>query len=105
MSHELDNDHVVAICQVLTNHHVDFVIIGGIAARLHDTGYATVDVDICPARDENNLRNLASALKTLGARLRVSGDPDGVAFEPHPDMLGQMSTMTLLATHGRTGAD
>ena len=63
MSHELDNDHVVAICQVLTNHHVDFVIIGGIAARLHGTGYATVDVDICPARDENNLSEAGRRLR------------------------------------------
>jgi hypothetical protein len=54
-SPELDNDHVVAICRVLHDHDVAFVIIGGIAARLHDTGHATVDVGICPSRDETNL--------------------------------------------------
>ena len=47
---ELDDDHVVGVCRVLRDHQVAFVIIGGIdhwgiAARLHDTGYATVDVD------------------------------------------------------------
>ena len=100
MSRELDDDHVVAICRVLRDHHVAFVIVGGIAARLHATGYATVDLDICPARDEANLQKLARALRTLGARLRVEGDPEGVAFDPHPDMLRQVTTMTLITTHG-----
>jgi hypothetical protein len=42
---ELDNDHVVAICRVLTEHGVSYVVIGGIAARLHETGHATVDME------------------------------------------------------------
>lgn len=100
MSRELDDDHVVAICRVLRDHRVAFIIIGGIAARLHDTGYATVDIDICPARDEANLQNLAEALRTLGARLRVEGDPEGISFDPHPDMLRQVTTMTLITAHG-----
>jgi hypothetical protein len=100
MSAELDDDHVVAICRVLQDHDVAFVIIGGIAARLHDTGHATVDVDICPSRDESNLTNLALALRALGTRLRVEGDPDGVTFDPHPDMLRRVSTMTLITAHG-----
>jgi hypothetical protein len=99
-SPELDDDHVVAICRVLQAHDVAFVIIGGIAARLHDTGHATVDVDICPSRDETNLENLAAALRDLGTRLRVEGDPDGVTFDPHPDMLRRVSTMTLITAHG-----
>ena len=100
MPGELADEHVVAICEVLSAHHVSFVIIGGIAARLHQTGYATVDVDICPARDEPNLGNLAAALRALGARLRVAGDPDGLEFDPHPDMLRQVTTMTLITAHG-----
>lgn len=80
MPPELGDDHLVAICQILNDHRVDFVIIGGMAARLHDTGHTTVDVDICPAPVDENLANLAAALRALGARLRVEGDPDGVPF-------------------------
>lgn len=40
---ELDDDHVAVICRVLVAHGVQFVVIGGVAARLHETGYATVD--------------------------------------------------------------
>lgn len=99
-SPELDDDHVVAICRVLDEHGVDFVVIGGVAARLHDTGHATVDIDVCPSRTADNLRRLSAALTELGTRLRVEGDPDGVAFDPHPDLLVNMTTMTLLTRHG-----
>jgi hypothetical protein len=44
MPPELSEDHVAAICQVLIDHSVEFVIIGGMAARLHGTGHATVDI-------------------------------------------------------------
>lgn len=78
MPPELDDDHVAAICAVLAAHAVAFVVIGGVAARLHDTGHATVDIDLCPARDPENLRRLSAALKEMGARLRVEDDPHGV---------------------------
>ena len=99
MPPELDDEHVAAVCQVL-DHHVRFVVIGGVAARLHETGHATVDIDICAATDEDNLTQLASALRDLGARLRVEGEPDGVPFDPHPDLLRQVTTMTLVTKQG-----
>jgi hypothetical protein len=100
MPPELSDDHVAAICRVLIEHDVQFVVIGGMAARLHNTGHATVEVDICPSMDDGNLDKLAAALVDLGARLRVSGDPDGVHFEPHADMLAQVELMTLITEHG-----
>ena len=87
MPPELSDDHVAAICRVLIDQGVKFVIIGGMAARLHDTGHTTIDVDICPSLDDANPSDLADALRELGARLRVEGDPAGVAFDPHPAML------------------
>ena len=100
MPPELSDEHAAAICRVLIEHGVQFVIIGGMAARLHDTGHATVDVDICPSTDDANLARLASALADLGARLRVSGEPEGVPLEPHADMLRQVELMTLITEHG-----
>ena len=63
------DDHVPTICRVLVDHDVEFVIIGGMAARPHDTGHATIDVDIRPSSDDPNLPNLADALQEFGARL------------------------------------
>ena len=97
---EFPDDHVVAICGVLADHGVDFLIIGGVAARLHETGHATVDIDICPSRAKANLARLAEALQALGAKLRAEGEPDGVAFEPHADLLERVSTLTLITRFG-----
>jgi hypothetical protein len=100
MPPELSDDHVAAICRVLIDHEVKFVVIGGMAARLHDTGHATIDVDICPLRDDASLSSLADALRELGARLRVEGDPDGVPFDPHPTLLRDVAMMTLITEEG-----
>jgi len=100
MSPELDDDHAEAICRVLVDHGVEFVVIGGMAARLHRTGHATVDIDICPATAGDNLERLAAALRALGARLRVENEPAGVPFGPHPDALRQMSMLTLTTGPG-----
>ena len=100
MPPELSDDHVAAICRVLIDHGVKFVIIGGVAARLHGTGHATIDIDICPSTDDANLSSLTAALQELGARLRVEGHSDGVPFDPHADMLRQVTTMTLITEHG-----
>jgi hypothetical protein len=100
MSPELSDDHVAAICQLLIDHDVRFVIIGGMAARLHNTGHTTIDVDICPSIDQANLSRLSNALQELDARLRVSGDPDGVVFEPHPTMLRDVAMLTLTTREG-----
>ena len=51
-------------------------------------GHATVDIDVCPSRAKDNLARLATALRALGARLRVEGDPEGVVFDPPANSLG-----------------
>jgi hypothetical protein len=49
---------------------VKYVIIGGIAAQLHDLPVpATVDIDVTPARDHENLERLARAFDELKAGL------------------------------------
>ncbi len=76
------------------------MVIGGVAARLHDTGHATIDIDVCPSSDEENLARLATALRELNARLRVEGDPEGIPFDAHVDTLRHVTTMTLVTTNG-----
>lgn len=61
MSLELSDEHVAEICRVLIENGVLFVVIGGVAARLHDTGHATIDIDVCPAGDDENLDRLAKS--------------------------------------------
>jgi len=58
------------ILRVLQNHDVKFVVIGGIAGRLWGSTTVTNDLDICYARDADNLKSLAAALVDLKAKLR-----------------------------------
>ncbi|HLJ73290.1 MAG TPA: hypothetical protein VKU62_01800 [Thermoanaerobaculia bacterium] len=58
------------ILQTLQQHGVRFVIIGGIAGRLWGSTTVTNDLDICYARDRENLGALAEALREMKAKLR-----------------------------------
>ncbi|HEY3125487.1 MAG TPA: hypothetical protein VGK07_00405 [Candidatus Limnocylindria bacterium] len=60
----------VAALQILVAHRVDFVIIGGIAARIWGSPTVTRDLDICYARAPANLARLSSALQEMHAKLR-----------------------------------
>ena len=64
--------------RALRDASVEFVLIGGVAARLHGSPSLTRDVDICYSRDKDNLERLAAVLRALNARLR--GVDDDVPF-------------------------
>ena len=88
---ELDAEGILA---VLNGHQVRYVVIGGMAGILHGSGLTTSDLDITPARDEDNLQKLSAALEELAAKLRVSEGPP-VPFPFDPAFLGQLSIATL----------
>jgi predicted nucleotidyltransferase len=54
----------------LVEADVRFVLIGGMAAVFLGSTSVTQDLDICYARDKQNLEKLAGVLKALRARLR-----------------------------------
>jgi hypothetical protein len=85
---------------VLDRHQVEYVLIGGLAAVLHGSPLPTVDADICPARDPNNVERLAAALQELEARLRTPDAPEGVPFPIEPAFLGQLETVNLVTRRG-----
>lgn len=58
----------------LHREHVEFVIIGGLAAVLHGSAYVTADMDICYSRKRENLENLARALESFHPSLRAIAD-------------------------------
>lgn len=60
----------VAALEILVAHKVDFVVIGGIAARLWGSPSVTRDLDICYARTPANFERLAVALQKMHAKLR-----------------------------------
>jgi predicted nucleotidyltransferase len=62
----------------LVDHGVRFSVIGGVALLARGGARTTEDLDIAYARDRENLRALAIALKDLHPRLR--GVPEGLPF-------------------------
>ena len=84
----------------LEAHHVDYIVIGGLAAVLHGSTLSTGDADICPEPSGDNLNRLADALGELKARIRVEGDPDGLEFSVDAASLARMAMLNLTTVFG-----
>ncbi len=56
--------------EVLARHHVDFVVVGGVAAVLEGAPISTFDLDIVHDRSPANVARLLSALADLDAHYR-----------------------------------
>ena len=83
---------------------VRFVLIGGMAAVLHGDVGVTVDIDIAPAYDPDNLERLAAALRTLDARIRTDHDPQGLPFDCSAGFLRNLGPDAILNLTTRAGA-
>ncbi|MEX2252632.1 MAG: DUF6036 family nucleotidyltransferase [Thermoleophilaceae bacterium] len=55
------------ILRVLVAHEVRFLLVGGIAVRVHGHPRSTLDVDVLPDPSSDNMRRLAAALSDLDA--------------------------------------
>lgn len=58
------------ILRTLADHHVDFIVIGGVCATLHGAPIFTFDLDIVYSRTTENLVRLETALRELKAYYR-----------------------------------
>ncbi len=100
MPDHTDRFDPVSALRLLVDEGVDFVVIGGIAARLRGAPLLTQDVDVTPATDRSNLERLSSALKKLDARLRTASEPDGVPFPFDAALLESAQVWTLVTRFG-----
>jgi predicted nucleotidyltransferase len=55
----------------LHDHHVEFVIVGGVAAALHGGTRVTFDLDIVPSLEPSSWAAAVDVLWALGARARI----------------------------------
>jgi hypothetical protein len=86
--------------EAFERHEVRYVVIGGLAAEIHGSPYATRDVDVTPARDRENLGKLASALRELEAMLRVPGLDYPIEIPLDEYSFERGTTWTFLTKHG-----
>jgi hypothetical protein len=92
---------IAGIIRCLNARGVRYVIIGGVAALVHDLPLpATVDLDVTPARDAENLSRLADAFDELDAGL-LTAEPTGAWFPRHPvEKWSQYDTLHLMTNCG-----
>jgi hypothetical protein len=84
--------------EVLIQHRVRFVIIGGFAGQLLGAPLITQDLDVCYAGDDDNLERLTRALTDLRATLR--GAPDDLPFVPDASTLKAGDAFTFSTDAG-----
>ncbi len=91
------------IFEALADSGVRFVLIGGMAAILHGDAGVTMDIDIAPAYDAENLDRLAKALRGLRARIRAEGAADGLPFDCSAEFLRNLGPDGILNLTTRYG--
>lgn len=67
------------ILEVLNDHGVEYLVVGGVGAQLLGATRPTADLDSLASTTRENLDRLASAMNALNARLRVEGLTDDEA--------------------------
>jgi hypothetical protein len=83
---------------VLARHDVDYVVIGGVATQVHGHRRTTMDLDLTPDPDPENLRRLGAALAELEARPRDSGAEKAEISAGDPERLAIAAIVPPLLT-------
>jgi hypothetical protein len=93
---------VAELIAALARHNVDFVVIGGVATQVHGHRRTTMDLDLTPDPDPENLRRLGAALAELEARPADSGVREGEISAVDPERLAIAAIVPpLLTRHGQ----
>lgn len=94
----------LAILEALERCHVDFIVVGGVAAVLHGAPINTFDLDIVHSRHPANVSRLLTALTSLDAhaRGRPSLRPDAahLASAGHQLLMTRLGPLDVLGSAG-----
>jgi hypothetical protein len=86
--------------RTLLAHKIDFVLTGGLAARLHGSPTVTDDLDVCHDRAPANLKRLAKSLTEMGATLRLPDPDEKVDLPLDERLLAVTDNLTLKTDFG-----
>jgi len=94
---ESSRPDILLILRTLSEHNVDFIIVGGVCGVLHGAPISTFDLDLVHSRAQDNIERLIEALKELDARHR---DPEGRLIRPRRRSLASPGHQLLLTKGG-----
>jgi predicted nucleotidyltransferase len=90
---------ILETLRALAESGARFVVIGGIAARVHGSARITEDIDICYDTTPEPLHALAALLNTWNPRLRIRGGR-GPVFPLDERALRELAAITLETERG-----
>lgn len=85
------------IFEVLAEHAVEYVLVGGLAVQTHGHVRTTIDINVFPRPDQSNLARLADALNAINARVLNPGS-EGLAIDAA--MLPRATMWQFVTRHG-----
>jgi hypothetical protein len=86
------------LLKALQRHGVDFIVVGAAAAVSQGSPLPTLDLDVTPARDQENIQRIVAALIDVDAKFRTPTEP--VAFPIDAKMLASGEAWTLETSFG-----
>ena len=90
----------LGVLHTLISYKVDFVLIGGLAARLHGSPSVTNDLDVCHDDSTENLKRVTRALAEMEARLRLPALDESVDLPIDERLLAATQNLTLSTEFG-----
>lgn len=84
--------------RILSRGGVEFIVVGGVAARAHGSARLTNDLDVVYRRTADNLERLAAALAPHEPYLR--GAPPGLPFRWNSETIRRGLNFTLTTAFG-----
>ena len=86
------------LIRLLVDGRVEFILVGGLAARAHGSSRFTDDLDIVYRRDYANVSRLVNCFAPLSPYLR--GAPPGLPFQWQPEIIWKGLNFTLTTSLG-----
>ncbi len=98
----------IKIIETLTEHKVEFIIVGGVCAVLHGAPVITFDLDIVHERSPENIERLLKVLGELESYyrtrndIRIEPDKKGLSLPGHHLLMTNAGPLDLLGTIGES---
>ncbi|HEX7291980.1 MAG TPA: nucleotidyl transferase AbiEii/AbiGii toxin family protein [Conexibacter sp.] len=93
---------LAGLVRLLTEHGVEFVVVGGLAAIAHGARRMTLDLDIVPDPEPANFRRLAAAVARLGVADETVTDGAFQTLDPRDEVdLARSRNVSLRTAAGQ----